>query len=266
MEGKHRTILPLLGAVAGFTSAGLGIGGGVVMVPVLTQFLGVDIKKAIGTSPAAMWPFAAAGIVTHYFRQGSNIHWPAVLMVTMGAVAGAWFGALLARRLPRRTLTVIFAVLMLAVSLKYLQVLPIPERAIDVPRVWHPLLMVLGLVAGLAAAMLGIGGGVIMVPVFNLFFGFAMHAAVATSLTVILPTTVAGALFHHKMAGVDTGILRWLMPTAIPAAVIGALTADALPAVWLKFAFGAYLFLISAQMLLSRPAAPAGGDGKGDNP
>lgn len=247
----HSLGLLFLGLIAGFLSAALGIGGGAIMVPALVLFFCYDMKKAVGTSLATIVPTALVGIITHFVIESSNIKWLIVLFVVLGSVIGAKFGATLAKKIHSKILKRTFAVLIIFTGLKMTNIIKIPTQAITTMTA-YPLLIVLGLVAGSASALLGIGGGVIMVPVLNLFFGLNIHQAVATSLTVILPTTFAGAIFHKKFDNINVKALRFLIPTALVGAVLGAMFTNSLPSATIKMIFGVYLFIAAVLMLVKK--------------
>jgi len=240
-----------LGLVAGFCSAALGIGGGVVMVPVLMLLFGYEIKKAIGTSLATIVPTSFVGIIAHYAIESGNIKFLTALCIIMGSIIGAKFGANLANKISGKILRRLFALLLLFVGLKLANIINIPTEAVSNITVF-PFLIILGLVAGSASALFGIGGGVIMVPVLNLFFGLSMHEAIATSLTVILPTTFAGTIFHKKFDNINNKAIKFLIPTALIGAVFGAIVANSLPSDTLKIIFGIFMILCSIRIFLQR--------------
>jgi len=247
----QRFKLLVIGLIAGFASAALGIGGGVVMVPFLALFAGFAIHKAVGTSLVSIVPIALVGLVTHYVMASQNIQLLVAALTTLGSIIGAKFGAALANRLGTRTLQRLLAALLVLVGLKYARILNIPTEAVADTMV-YPALVGLGLLAGSGSALFGIGGGVIMVPVFNLFFGLTMHQAVATSLTVIVPTTVAGAVFHRKFGNVDKEALACLIPVALVGAVLGGYTANSLPGATLKMIFGFFVIATGLRLLVRK--------------
>lgn len=108
-------LLILIGLFAGFLSGLLGIGGGIVLVPILHAFYGLDIKMAIGTSLFAIVPTALAGTVSHYRAQ--HIHLPLALLVAAGAVLGAVLGAWITSALDAKTLRQIFGLFLFFVAL-----------------------------------------------------------------------------------------------------------------------------------------------------
>lgn len=236
--------LLLLGFVVGFSSAALGIGGGITMVPVLTLLYKLDIKKAVGISLVTIVPVALFGAVTYFILESSYVRIFVALLIIVGSVTGAKYGTTIANKISSNILSKIFSVLLVLIGLKLIGVFDIPIVP-DSNSTFYPLLVVLGLIAGLSSAMFGIGGGVIMVPLLNLFFGLTIHESIATSLTVIIPTTIAGAVFHNKLNGISKSEIKFLIPTALIGAVVGALTASNLPSATLKFIFGLFLILCS---------------------
>jgi uncharacterized membrane protein YfcA len=240
-----------LGLVAGFASAFLGIGGGVVLVPSLALFFDYDIKKAIGTSLATIVPAALVGVTINYFIKSDNIQFVAALFIILGSIAGAKFGAAIAAKISGRLLTLLFAVLLLFVGLKQTGVVNIPTEQITNIEI-YPLLIILGLAAGVSSALFGIGGGVVVVPALSLFFGFSMHQAIATSLTVIVPTAFAGAVFHSKFNNINTGAIKYLIPASLIGAVLGAIISNRLSSDALQFIFGILLIFCSFKLGLKR--------------
>jgi uncharacterized protein len=123
-----------------------------------------------------------------------------------------------------------------------------------------PLLLILaasGLVAGFAAGLLGVGGGIVTVPVLEYSLRFAgvpeeyrMHVAVATSLAAIIPTSISSARSHHSRGAVDWELARRWAPALVIAALAGSLLASHAPQAVLAGVFGAVALIIAAKMLL----------------
>jgi uncharacterized membrane protein YfcA len=234
----------LLGLFVGFSSAALGIGGGITMVPALTILFKLNIKKAVGISLVTIVPVALVGAVTYFILESSYIRIFVALLIIVGSVVGAKYGASIANKISSSFLSKLFSILLFIVGLKLTGIIDIPIGANSNLAI-NPLLIVLGLFAGFSSAMFGIGGGVIMVPVLNLFFGLTIHESIATSLTVIIPTTIAGAFFHNKINEISKSEITYLIPTALIGAAVGALTASILPEITLKFLFGLFLIICS---------------------
>lgn len=243
--------LPIIGFIAGFGGAALGIGGGIVLVPALVLFFGYDIKKVLGTSLAVAVPISFMGAITHYFIESENIKFISGILVIAGSVAGARIGVALANKLSSRILRRLFALLLVLVGLKLIGVITMPLWPI-MESSEYPFLVLLGVLAGSASSLFGIGGGAVMVPAFFLFFGFSMHAAIATSLFVIFPTTLAGSFFHKKFNNFDFGAVKFLIPAALFGAVFGAIVSENTPDFALRLAFGMFMILSSVKLFFER--------------
>lgn len=132
-----------------------------------------------------------------------------------------------------------------------------------------PILLLSGAVAGTLAGLLGIGGGVIIVPIVTLLFeghgiahGLAIKMALGTSLATIVVTAVSSILTHHRKRAVDWGLFRTMGPSVFVGSLIGAWLADLLPGDVLYVAFVVFLFAVSVQMAASRVGAHAGLPGR----
>ena len=110
------------------------------------------------------------------------------------------------------------------------------------------LMVISGLAAGLASGLLGVGGGVILVPIFVYFFKLNIHTAIGTSLAVIIPTALMGALRHYAQHSVDIKIFVVVSLFAIAGAFLGAELSLSLPAPTLKKLFAVFLFFLSLYM------------------
>lgn len=107
-------LLILLGLFAGTLSGLLGIGGGIIIVPALTQLFKVPANVAVGTSLLIIIPTAITGSITHYMK--GNLNFGLALLVMVGAVAGGYLGARLVSLMPEVLLRRLFAVLLVYVA------------------------------------------------------------------------------------------------------------------------------------------------------
>ncbi len=108
-----------------------------------------------------------------------------------------------------------------------------------------------GLAVGSLSGLLGIGGGVFMVPIMVTYFAVTQHIAQATSLAVVVPTGIVGALIYGWHGNIDLGITLNLVVGSMLGATVGARLAKKLPAAQLKRLFGIMLILAGARMVLS---------------
>ena len=114
-------------------------------------------------------------------------------------------------------------------------------------------LLVVGVAAGFLAGLLGIGGGILMVPAMVLLFGFDQHVAQGTSLLVIIPAAAAGSWTHYRRGRLDLRVAAFVALGGIAGAVIGTLSALSLDDALLQRLFAVVLFLVAIRMLLRKP-------------
>ena len=258
-----RTIaVPLLcGLLAGALGGFMGVGGGILLVPLLVHALGLGQHEAQGTS-LAFTTVTALVAATLYFRQG-NLDLPLALYLALGAVPGVLLGAALARKMTARGLRLAFGVLMILTAARIL--VQAPAHA-TLPFPWPVAANVLlGVVIGALAGLLGVGGGTILVPVLVLGEGYPQHVAQGVSLLMILPTGIVGAWSHARHGHVVRSLLPGLMTGGAVGALLGAFLANRIGAAALSRFFALFLLLVAAQMIFGRRrdtvAGPVGSQG-----
>ena len=251
-----------VGAVAGVLAGLLGVGGGIVIVPVLLWLfrgLGFDeslvLHLAIGTSLGTIIATSLSSIRAHH-RRGA-IRWPLVLRLAPGIIVGAWFGAWLADQIATLWLQRLFAIFLLLVAAQMLLNPRIAEHA-SLP---GPAGMAgAGSVIGTVSALVGIGGGTMTVP-FLMWHGQRAVNAVATSAACGLPIALAGAAGfvvagwgQANLPAGATGYLYWpalagIVATSVLTAPLGAALAHRLPVATLKRLFALLLFAVAMRLL-----------------
>lgn len=244
--------LLVTGLGVGFASGLLGVGGCFIMVPVqfwALKSIGVDptiaIRIAFGTNLLVVLPTALSGALTHH-RKGAVI-WKAGVTLGITGAMGAFGGASIAAHLPGKVLTWAFG---LAVILGGTRMLTVkPPRIIDEPSDSMAAYILWGFPLGIVSGIIGIGGGVLMIPIMVFSLKFKIHQAVGTSTALMIFTAAGGALsFLINGLGIEglppysTGYLNWLQwillaGCSIPLAVVGARVAHLLPAKQLKYLF-----------------------------
>lgn len=249
-----------IACVAALLSTMLGIGGGVVMVPLLTLFARMPIKRTAGTSLAVIVLVISVGVITQEIRKPGDIHWDVSLVLAAGAFGGAFIGRWLNKRLPEAAFRYIFCALLAMVAVRLLGVLPRTEpflgamAELDNPAHLAYLAGV-GLFAGVVAALFGLGGGVVVVPALVLGYGFFQQdfaATRATSLGMILPTSMISAWLHYRAGNVDMRLVARMTPFALVFAIAGVLLAYAVPGQTLKIIFGVLLIAATIRLALKK--------------
>lgn len=194
----------VVGALAGFLSGLFGVGGGILIVPGLVLLTGMAQRLAHGTSLTAIIPIACAGIVGYVLDD--KIDWSVGLFVAAGAVGGAVLGTYALRVLPQHTLRLAFAGLLLATAVRLFFGSPEAAGRVELTVLAALGLVLLGIASGSLAGLLGVGGGIIMVPAFILLFSLPSAIAKGTSLLVILPTSLMGTMRNRKHGNTDLRI------------------------------------------------------------
>jgi hypothetical protein len=260
----HIITLLATGIIVGFAGGLLGVGGGFIMTPV--QYLifismgippEIAIKLAFGTSLLVILPTAASGAWRHS-RQGA-VWWKVAIIMGSCSLLAAFGGATLAAHLPGAGLKIAFGAAALAAGIRMLTARPpqIEEKPRDNPWLWVAWAIPVGLLTGI----LGIGGGILMVPVMVLALRFKMHNAIATSLATMILTSTGGVIGYivNGLGAPDLppysigyiNLTSWflLAVTSVGMTQVGAITAHKLPAKQLGYIFVALMFYMGLKML-----------------
>ena len=239
--------LVLVGAAGGLLSGAFGVGGGILMVPLLILFANMDQRRASATSLAAIVPAALAGSLT-YLANG-EIDLLAALFVAIGGIVGSWIGAWLLRRLSLGWLRWLFVALLIAVAVRMVVVVPVrSDRMLELDVLPILGMIALGLVIGVASGLFGIGGGVIMVPAFIAFFGMSDLVAKGTSLAVMIPTAVSGSIANTRAGLVDLRVALVVGLAATVASFGGVAIAFLLSPEWSAWLFAALMVVAAVQL------------------
>ena len=240
-----------IGLVAGIAGSMLGLGGGFLMVPLL-NIIGVDMRVAVGTSAAAVF-FNSLSATLAYSRY-RLVDFRAGLLLSLTAMVFAVVGARLTAYLDVNTLRVLFGVVLTLLSVR---VATAKERgdpgsargALSLGTATYVSMLGGGILAGLASGLLGVGGGVVNVPLLT-HLGASMHVAVATSSMAITLTSISSAVTHYTLGNVDASLLAVLAPALIVGAQVGARVAKGSSSLALRRGFAAALVFISLRMIL----------------
>lgn len=257
--------------VAGLLGSLLGLGGGVIVVPVLTLVFGIDIHYAVGASIVSVIA-TSSGATTSVLRQGiANLR--AGMLLEMATSTGAVVGAMAAAFVSSNFLYLIFG-LMLTYSagamFRRRHADEAPNRANDnwskrlklageypdratgkVVRygvVGVPVALVLMFVAGMASGLLGIGSGVLKVPAMDLAMKLPMKVSTATSNFMIGVTAAAGAAVHFTHGDIVPLVAAPVALGVLAGAMVGGRTLGRLQSQSIRIVFIAVMVVISAQM------------------
>lgn len=188
--------LVLIGLAAGLLGGGLGVGGGIVLVPLLV-FVGLGRHRAHATSLSAIVFISSAGALS--FGVSGEVDVIVGVTVGIGGIVGSVVGTTVMHRVSARSLTIVFGIVLLVAGIRLvLSAEPLPG-AVDYPLLGQTAIALgIGLVAGFFAGLAGIGGGVVIVPASVLLLGLEQHEAQGTSLLAIVFTAIAGTIVNRR--------------------------------------------------------------------
>lgn len=229
--GPLRDVLTVIvGIGTGVLSASFGVGGAVVSTPAI-RALGVPALLAVGTTLPSIFPSAITG-TARYVRE-DLILWRVVAITAPAGIVAAVVGSSLADDVPGdgHVLMILTAILLAYTALRMARkpkqvgpaetVAPVRPAGESKPAI----LVVVGIVAGLMSGLLGIGGGVVMVPGFTELGKLPLKTAIATSLACVAIFAVPSTITHALNDNIDWRIALFLTIGVIPGARIGAAAA-----------------------------------------
>lgn len=252
-----------VGLFTGVLAGMLGVGGGLVMVPVLVMMysaqtgfpVGETLHMALGTSMAVILFTSLASLRAHH-RHGAVI-WPVVAQITPGILLGTGVGTLFAAQVPAKPLAIFFTAFVCVVAMQMALNLK-PKAARQLPGAVGVLGVGVGI--GTVSALVAIGGGSLTVP-FLTWCNVRVQQAIGTSAAVGFPIAVGGTLGYVINGWGHAGLPPWslgyvylpafalLVPASMLTAPFGARLAHKLPVATLKRIFSGVLITLAAKML-----------------
>jgi hypothetical protein len=239
----------LIGLVSGIFGGLVGLGGGVIMIPLMTRLLGLSQASAHGTSLAIVVFAGLSGACAYALKGTIDLTASLILAVTASITARA--GARYCAILPAWKLKRYFGCLLLAVSALMIVKPHLGALAImslkGAPAI--AALAVTGLATGFIAGLLGIGGGAFLIAGMVLFVGMNQHIAQGSSLLSMVPAAAVGSYTHWRQGNVVTRILPGLAAGIILGAFLGGIAANHLPEGTLRIIFAVVLTLLGVDLI-----------------
>ena len=274
-------ILAGIGLIAGLVGSTLGVGGGILIVPILTLALKMPIQIAIASSLVSIVATSCTAASIYTKNNLTNVRLGLLLETT--TTPGAIIGALAAAFLTSSILNAVFSIVLIYVA--YTMVIRQPDLVWDNPpkdnfatphntafekpslltcSYYDPAIneticykvrrIPLGLggsfFAGILSSLLGIGGGIVKLPIMNLWMGVPMKAAIGTSSFMIAITTMVGAVVYYFRGYVHPAIVAPLIIGVFLGARLGTELAQRTKGILLRRIFGFFIFITAILMLL----------------
>ena len=239
----------LIGSIGGLLSGILGIGGGVVFVPLLTYLTKTDFKTNTGVSSLAVVFVATGSSITYIFNDfssGTNLVFE-ILIIIIGGIIGGYFGSKLTAKINTQLLKKLFSILLIASAYRIIFSTTVTATYEDNIILYF----FIGFVSGIGSGLLGIGGGIIRIPMLIFFGGFEQIIAQGISLLTTIPTALTAATKIRKennllKIGLIVGIFG-----VLGSVIGGSLAFSIIPRDTLSISFGIFLTLVSVNMFIS---------------
>ncbi len=257
-------IYALAGAVVGVLAGLFGIGGGLVIVPMLVYVFSlqnvpheITMHLALATSLASIMFTSVSSFRAHHKR--GAVHWNVVKKIVIGIFTGTFLGSFIASRIPTDFLKIFFVIFLFFVATQMLLgKKPKPGR--EIPGLTG--MFATGNVIGVVSSLVGIGGGTLSVP-FMLWCNINAHHAIGTSAAIGLPIAVAGTFGYivngwsapnlppFSIGYVYIPALIGIAAVSVLTAPIGVKLAHSLPVDRLKKIFSILLYVVATRMFVS---------------
>jgi uncharacterized membrane protein YfcA len=253
-----------VGAVVGVLAGLLGVGGGLVIVPILLFAFGlqgvspdITMHLALGTSLASIMFTSISSFMAHHKR--GAVHWTTVKRIVIGIFTGTFLGSCFASILSTEVLKIFFVIFLYFVAIQILTNKK-PKASRELPGL--PGMFAAGNVIGFVSSLVGIGGGTLSVP-FMVWCNVVVHHAIGTSAANGLPISIAGTIGYvfngwgvpnlpeYSIGYVYTPALLGIAAISVLTAPLGVKLAHSLPVDKLKKIFAVLLMVVGTKMLLS---------------
>jgi uncharacterized protein len=244
-----------IGLVSGVLAGLFGVGGGILMTPGIQVLLGTPAIVALATPLPAIFPTALAGALA--YRRGGELDLRAAAWLVGPGLVAATVGAWLTDHIDTTLLLLVTALLLGWQAIGIIRDARKPGRR-EVREATAPILGGIGAIAGFVSGLLGIGGGLVMVPLLAGWLGMPLKRALGTSLLAIVALVVPGTIVHAALGHIDWGICLALVAGGVPGARLGAALALGAKERTLRMVVGGGLLVISVAYAVDRTAAMLG--------
>ncbi len=248
-------VLFILGLIGGFLSGFLGLGGAVIMIPLMLtvpKLLGIGVltmKEVAGLSMMQVVFSSLSGVMRH--RRNKFVSMKLLLNLGVAVAFGSGFGSIISKFMSNKVLMMVFGMIAVVAALMMF----LPERtevkevsdpdAIEFNR---PFSIAIGFVIGTLAGMVGAGGGFVLIPVMIYILRVPIRVTIGTSLGIVLIGAIMGAIGKVATGQVDWLLTAALIMSSIPSAQIGSMVSKKTPALVLRYSLLILIVITSVQI------------------
>lgn len=245
MDWVQLAILAAVGICGGVLSGVVGVGGGIVFVPGLVYVLGWDIKEAVAASLVIVVFSSLSGTIRNQ-RSGDPTDWRTAMVLAAAVAPSTLIGVYVSTVSTETAVRIVFASVLLALAYPTARGRPDLDETKRIPLV---VVFAAGVLIGALSGLVGVGGGVVMVPLMVLGMGLKTKRAVSTSLAVVLFAGLVGAT-GYLIAGFDNLLA---LPPLIVGSMIGAWfgvrVRDAMPDTTVRRLFAVFMVAVALHLL-----------------
>jgi uncharacterized membrane protein YfcA len=239
-------ILAVLGLVGGVLSGIAGVGGGIVFVPALVYAAGWNIKEAVAASLVIVIFSSLSGTIRNT-RSEDPVDWRTAAILSSAVAPASLIGVFVSRISPATVVQVVFAVLILVLA--YPTARGRPDFDKESKKIPLPLTLLSGVFIGALSGLVGVGGGIVLVPLMVLGLGLATKRAVSTSLAVVLFTGIVASTAYIATGFNDLLSLPPLVIGSMAGAWLGVHLRDLLPEKVLRVGFAGFMMVVALRIL-----------------
>jgi len=240
--------LGVIGVIGGMLSGLVGVGGGIVFVPGLLYAGGWRIQDAVAASLVIIIFSSLSGTIRNA-RSADPVNWRVAGLLSLAGAPSSLIGVFISRISPEIVVKIAFAALLLALAYPTARGGgDFDEDRKDIPL---PLVFLVGIFIGTVSGLVGVGGGVVMVPLMVLGMGLTTKQAVSTSLAVVMFTGIVGAAGYVATGFRNVQDLLSLPPLIIGSVIgapLGVRVRDWLPESAVRIGFGVFMVIVALRL------------------
>lgn len=247
LDYAQYAVLGVIGVVGGVLSGLVGVGGGIVFVPGLVYAGGWEIQEAVAASLVIIIFSSLSGTIRNA-KSDDPVDWRTAGLLSLTVAPSSLIGVAISRVSPETVVQISFATLLVALAY------PTAKGRGDLEggkKVALPLVFVAGIFIGALSGLVGVGGGVMMVPLMVLGMGLTTKGAVSTSLAVVMFTGIVGAAGYIATGFRDPGQLLSLPPLIVGSMIgapLGVRLRDWMPEGKLRVGFGVFMVVVALRL------------------
>jgi uncharacterized membrane protein YfcA len=241
--------LSIIGLVTGWVSSMFASGGGPIFSWLMQGWGKYDIKQVNGPALVTLSAVASVGFVLRFLLEQTDVRFGIAMIALAFGIPGVLLGKKLAFWLSSARLRQFFAIFLILAGIRMIGINIFPAHVLSGIE-YQSVVALGGFIAGFGSSLLGMGGGLVLVPIFTIYIGLSANEALATSLLASIPIMMIGAALYFRTHHINTDDLRYIMPPAIAGALLGAYISYNISNRPLQILFGTFLIFSALKVFL----------------